>query len=79
MNHCNEQTAAVMTKDWASCVKHLVHKDGPHFLEQDHLLAEMIDQFVIHIAEYQMTNRMSRRQSTAMHVFNFSLNQLAGK
>ena len=48
VNLCNQGIAAVMLESWAPCVKHVVDKVEPCFWEQDHLMEETIDEFVIH-------------------------------
>ena len=49
VNLCNEGIAAITMENWAACVKHVVDKVEPRFWEQDHLIKQTIDEFVIHI------------------------------
>ena len=37
------------TENWAACVKHMVNKVEQLFWEQDHLIEQIIDKFMIHI------------------------------
>ena len=48
VNRCNEGTAAVTTENWAACVKHVLDEVERRFWEQDHLIEQTIDEFVIH-------------------------------
>ena len=49
MNISNEGIAAVTMENWAACIKHVVDEVEPRFWEQNHLIEEPIDEFVIHI------------------------------